>query len=158
VLKQLEQHPAFKKLSGNDAPSLEALQRLVYRNLFAVDSYSQLFYCDDEQRIKVINLKKLQHAETKGEGPHYLVRMELFAFILVLILYLSKTLLGKPQLDFEIRELLFNERSNLLCVVGMNACAVIEISDRARRELLTDTKREELECRYTRAKYFSSPL
>lgn len=123
----------------------------MYKNLFAVDSYSQLFFCDGERNIKAINLKRLTSQEGQDTEPPYQVCSP-FIYIkasLTIRPPYAQTIRCKPPITFEIRELIFNERSNLLCAVGAHACAAIEISERVRRELLVDKKRpEEVECRY----------
>lgn len=60
-----------------------------------------------------------------------------------------QTIRCKPPIEFPIRELLFNEKSNFLCAVGQYRCAVIEISDHTRREFFREENRSgEIECRY----------
>lgn len=125
-LSALENHGVWKEAQQSASGGKSNL----VRNVLALDSFQQLFFHNPEDgssSISVINLKRIR---SEGADESY------------------QTIRCKPPIEFPIRELLFNEKSNFLCAVGQYRCAVIEISDHTRREFFREENRSgEIECR-----------
>ncbi|KAL6044293.1 hypothetical protein QOT17_023415 [Balamuthia mandrillaris] len=130
-MQRIQQHTLLRRmaLEGEDA-YLISRERLGERHsLMAIDSFSLLFLCDVHNDLNVVSLKRLK-LEKDYQPQH------------------STTLCLSPPLGFEVRSLSFNAGGDFLLAVGKSSCAVVQITERTRREILQDKQPQEVECRY----------